>query len=227
MRQRSSWFQHDGYMLGRLDAAILKALGSLDGGTGCSIIDIGSGMQPYAAAIRQRGSTYVPCDLGPGPHATLQPGQTLPLPAAAFDVGLSVQVLEHVWDLDEYLAHFRRHLTPDGRLILSTHGVWLFHPHPADFRRWTRTGLVRELETRGFEVEQIIPILGPLAWTTQFRAMGYIYALRRLGLIGSLLARITGLVMNSRMWLEDLLTPARVTRDNACVYVTISRQSRQ
>ena len=29
--------------------------------------------------------------------------------------------------------------------------------------------------------------------------------------------------MNARAWLEDALTPASITRDNACVYVTLSR----
>ena len=62
---------------------------------------------------------------------------------------LSAQVLEHVADLDAYCAEIRRLLREDGTLLLSTHGNWLYHPHPEDHRRWTRTGLALDLAFLG------------------------------------------------------------------------------
>ena len=76
-------------------------------------------------------------------------------------------------DLPWYLGECRRVLRPGGWLLLSTHGTWLYHPHPTDFRRWTADGLVREIEAHGFTVERITGLIGPLAWTTQFRLLGY------------------------------------------------------
>src|SRR5690606_18285456 len=96
-------------------------------------------------------------------------GEALPIESAAADCVVSFQVLEHVWDLDAYLLECRRLMSKNGRLILSTHGTWLYHPHPGDYRRWTRDGLIRDLEMRGFEIESIDAAVGPLAWTTQFR----------------------------------------------------------
>jgi putative flippase GtrA len=222
-RDMAGWLRHDGYMIGCLDRAIAAALDHAGCGSGTRVLDLGSGSQPYASILQARGARYTPCDLGDGNHVSIHVGEVLPLPNEEFDLGLSVQVLEHVWDLDEYLGRFRRHLAPGGRLILSTHGVWLYHPHPTDYRRWTRDGLVAELESRGFPVDRVLPVLGPLAWTTQFRCMGYVYALNRLGAPGRVLAAIVALAMNVRMWLEDQVTPAALTLSDACVYVMVCR----
>ncbi|MFW1494634.1 methyltransferase domain-containing protein, partial [Vibrio parahaemolyticus] len=78
---------------------------------------------------------------------------------------VSFQVLEHVRDVGCYLNEARRVLNTGGRLLLSTHGTWLYHPHPEDHRRWTRLGLIDELATYGFEVTDCVPVVGPLAWT--------------------------------------------------------------
>lgn len=162
-------------------------------------------------------------DLGPGRHAQIHPGVPLSLPEHHFYIALSVQVLEHVWDLDDYFSHFQRQLESNGRLILSTHGVWIYHPHPGDFRRWTRVGLCRELESRGFIVENITPVLGPLAWSTQIRSLGISLVLFRLGAVGALLSVAVSLMMNLRMRVEDLATPTAIAMDNACVYVVTAR----
>jgi hypothetical protein len=50
-------------------------------------------------------------------------------------------------------------------------------------------------------------------------------ALRRLPLIGRGLANVVAVVMNVKALVEDWVTPAWVTKDNACVYVTLSRRS--
>jgi hypothetical protein len=50
-------------------------------------------------------------------------------------------------------------------------------------------------------------------------------ALRRLPLIGKGLANMVAVFMNLKAAIEDRVTPAWVTKDNACVYVTLSRRS--
>jgi SAM-dependent methyltransferase len=134
-------------------------------------------------------------------------------------------VLEHVANVDIYLSEALRLLRPGGWMILSTHGTWLYHPHPEDHRRWTRTGLISELGRHGFETTACIPILGPLAWTTLVRLTCIYQSCLRLPLLGGALARAIALVMNMRGLLEDALTPAWVREDNACVYVTLSKVS--
>ncbi|WP_292097781.1 hypothetical protein, partial [Mesorhizobium sp.] len=136
-----------------------------------------------------------------------------------------VQVLEHVRDLDSYCAEIRRLLRDDGVLLLSTHGSWLYHPHPEDHRRWTRTGLVVDLADRGLEVEEVHAIAGPLATTTLIRLTGFAFFLRRLPIIGAILASLLALLMNLRAQLEDRLTPAQIRDDNACVFLVRARKA--
>ena len=131
---------------------------------------------------------------------------------------LSVQVLEHVLDLNAYCDEIRRLLRPGGTLFLSTHGTWLYHPHPEDHRRWTRTGLAADLESRGFKIEQMEALIGPLATTTVVRLTGIAFFLRRIPVIGPILSGLLSLLMNFRALLEDGITPQQMIEDNACIY---------
>lgn len=185
-------------------------------------IDVGCGSQPYRSIFAARGLKYRGADFSGAEIRIDATGQVATADRSA-DLVLSFQVLEHVRDVGQYLGEARRILRDDGWLILSTHGTWLYHPHPEDHRRWTRQGLLAELSRYGFETTECIPVLGPLAWTTLVRlTCGYQFCLR-IPLLGSLLAYALAVVMNARGYLENLLTPDWVRRDNACVYVTLSR----
>jgi SAM-dependent methyltransferase len=142
----------------------------------------------------------------------------VPLPDHCADAVLSAQVLEHVADLDAYCAEIRRLLKPGGTLLLSTHGSWFYHP-PEDHRRWTRTGLALDLETRGLKVEETISICGPLATTTMIRLTAFAFVLKKLPVLGPLVAGALAMVMNSRAVLEDAITPREMRDDNACIYL--------
>jgi SAM-dependent methyltransferase len=190
---------------------------------GARVVDLGCGDAPYRSLFVGRGAEYVCCDIdGSGDVVRLEPGRRVPLDDRSAAAVVSFQVLEHVWDLDWYLGEAHRLLEPGGRLLLSTHGTWLYHPHPTDFRRWTRDGLVRELETRGFEVLRVSGIVGPLAWTTQFRLLGVREALLRAGAFGRMVLAPIAVLMNARMALEDAVTPSRIRETNAAIYVTLS-----
>lgn len=53
---------------------------------------------------------------------------TLPFRDAAFDVVLSLQTIEHVWDQPAFLAECARVLRPGGRLVLTTPNRLTFPP---------------------------------------------------------------------------------------------------
>lgn len=155
----------------------------------------------------------------------LEPGKRVDLPDDSADGVVSFQVLEHVWDLDWYLGECQRILRPGGWLLLSTHGTWLYHAHPTDFRRWTRDGLVEELQCRQFIVDRVDSLVGPLAWTTQIRLLGMRHVLGSFSVLGRILLPPVILTMNLRMVLEDRLTPDSIRNDNACVYVTLCHKA--
>ena len=192
---------------------------------GAVMVDFGCGDMPYATAMRALGFDYRGADIGAGGELQIDAGGRVPLPDSCAGAVLSVQVLEHVRDLASYCGEIRRLLRDDGTLLLSTHGNWLYHPHPEDHRRWTRTGLALDLASQGLIVEECLAIAGPLAFTTLMRMTGFAFMLRKLPLIGTPLAASLAVVMNIRAWLEDVITPAQIRMDNASVYLVRARKA--
>jgi SAM-dependent methyltransferase len=223
-RANPTWWNHQRHSLIRLRRQIDDELDStLRLEPGDLVVDMGCGDMPYRPLFESRGARYVGCDIDPAAPLEIIPGRPVALADGSAGLVVSFQVLEHVWDLAWYLGECRRLLRPGGRLLLSTHGSWLYHPHPTDFRRWTRDGLVCEIEAHGFEVERITGLMGPLAWTTQFRLLGYREVLRRIPIVGAIVLPILTMLMNIRMEVEDAVTPASIRQDNACVYLVVAR----
>jgi SAM-dependent methyltransferase len=130
--------------------------------SGKAILDYGSGPAPYRSLF---GSfdRYVTADLaGKGADLTID-GTRVEAEDASFDAVLSTQVLEHVPDPDAYLAEAHRVLAPGGTLMLSTHGIYWYHPSPEDLWRWTGPGLRTQVERCGFRVHKVIPVVSPAA----------------------------------------------------------------
>ncbi len=188
------------------------------------MVDLGCGDMPYAAMMQNLKIDYRGADIGSGAPLRIDENGKAPLDAATAGAVLSVQVLEHVRDLDGYCAEIVRLLDDDGVLLLSTHGTWLYHPHPEDHRRWTRTGLVADLGDRGLMVEDVKAIVGPLATTTLIRLTGMAFFLRRIPVVGPAFASALAVVMNLRALLEDSVTPRSIHDDNGCVYLVRARK---
>jgi SAM-dependent methyltransferase len=201
----------------------IQALATRLGRPGATVIDFGCGNMPYKPLFEAAGCRYFGADFDGAPDIAIDAAGRMAAADASADLVVSFQVLEHVRDLAAYFAEVRRVLKPGGRLVLSTHGVWLYHPHPEDHRRWTREGLIGDIGVNGFQVESCEPVVGPLAWTTVLRLTGFCFVLRRVPVLGPLVAAVLSAVMNARAFVEDAVTPASITRDNACVYVTLSR----
>jgi SAM-dependent methyltransferase len=211
----------DWLVLRQMRPAIAR-LAALVAERGKVAIDLGCGSQPYRSIFDAHGVAYRGADFEGADILIHRNGEVAAADRSA-DIVLSFQVLEHVADVGRYLGEAKRILRENGWLILSTHGTWLYHPHPEDHRRWTREGLLAEMRSNGFETSECVPILGPLAWTTLLRLICGYQVLARVPVFGQTLARLLAVVMNARGYLEDLLTPDWVRRDNACVYVTLSR----
>jgi len=219
------WWDHQWFLHVNLSKAINRVLTVYaQPRAGQVVADIGCGRKPYEPLFRERGLKYIGCDIRGDVDILLQPGRPIDLPDNSVDGVVSIQVLEHVWDIEWYLTECYRILKPGGWLELSTHGTWLYHPAPTDFRRWTRDGLVAELQQRGFKVEGVEPVLGPLAWTTLFRLLGFQEVLRKIPLVGPVILLPLICLMNGRMVLEERITPASMTAAHAAIYVTLSRK---
>jgi SAM-dependent methyltransferase len=108
---------------------------------GLRVIDVGCGERPYEPLLA-RAAEVVGFDMPGNPRADLHGLiDDIPVEDASFDVVLCIQVLEHVPDPAAAVRELRRIVRPGGRVLLSTHGVYPYHPSPADLWRWTHEGL--------------------------------------------------------------------------------------
>src|SRR5687767_2537144 len=68
---------------------------------GTRLVDFGCGSMPYRRLVENRGGTYVGADFDTPDGLTISAAGDLHLPDASTDAVLSVQVLEHVRDIDK------------------------------------------------------------------------------------------------------------------------------
>ncbi len=130
-----------------------------------SLLDYGCGDRPYKPLFDPHVGRYLGADIDLNQSADIlidrKTGRVDT--EEQFDVLLSTQVLEHVTDPATYLQEAHRLLQPDGLLILSTHGYWIYHPDPTDFWRWTRDGLEKIIVREGFEIVETLGIFNRFA----------------------------------------------------------------
>jgi SAM-dependent methyltransferase len=126
-----------------------------------TLLDFGCGSKPYKSLVEKYGVKYLGADLSIVSDIDIEIDieGTLQLKDESVDILLSSQVLEHVYNTDKYLKECYRVLKPDGNLIITTHGHWVFHPDPNDYWRWTSQGLKEIIKKHSFEIEHFSGIM--------------------------------------------------------------------
>jgi len=131
-------------------AAVLPSLSG-------TLIDVGCGAQPYRSllpdAVRYIGIDTVDAKSAFGYHTAdtrYYEGRTWPVDDGCADAVLATETLEHVDEPDAFLREAYRALKPGGRLILTVPFAARWHYIPADFWRFTPSGLSRLLTQTGF-----------------------------------------------------------------------------
>jgi SAM-dependent methyltransferase len=121
---------------------------------GSLVLDYGCGNLPYRMAFRATDATLIGVDIGKNRDAQIQISDEgfLPLANNSFDYVVSFQVLEHIPVPHDYLSECYRVLKPGGKLFLTTHGIWPYHPTPGDYHRWTKDGIILEIKRVGLKV---------------------------------------------------------------------------
>jgi SAM-dependent methyltransferase len=216
LREAPPWHRYSYYI--NVFAARLRDLtDGLDVQDGARILDYGCAEAPYRGLFPAEVS-FVPADLPGNPDAEIEirHNGTVPVEDASFDIVLSTQVLEHVRDPRLYLSECFRVLRPGGRMLLTTHGVFVYHPDPVDYWRWTCAGLQRETEEAGFEVERLEGIFGLAATGLQLFQDAFYYHLPRR------LRPAAALVMQLLIRAADRLTGPESRRLNASVFAVVA-----
>lgn len=183
------------------------------------LVDFGCGNKPYYPLFKSKYQKYLGADIAGNADAELiiTPAGILPLSDGVVDCVLSSQVLEHVINPKQYLSEALRVLKRDGLLILSTHGMWPYHPDPTDYWRWTIDGLQREIQCAGFEVMSVQSVFGMESVAVQLWQ-------------DSTVNRLPAFVRNVYTWICQSIIllienrqPAKLSND-ASVYIVVAKK---
>lgn len=184
------------------------------------LLDFGCGAMPYRASLSPYLSTYLGADLEDNPMATVlvDSDGKLKQPDNSVDYILSTQVLEHVADVHLYLTECYRVLKPGGKIILSTHGYWMFHPDPTDFWRWTSSGLKRVIEQNKFKVKKFSGVIGRAAMGLQLFQDGIMFKLP------SVIRPLLVIPLQLGIALFDKLEKQKNKADDACTFIVVAQK---
>jgi len=120
------------------------------------LLDVGCGTKPYKQLFNV--SAYIGLEIDSVFSRQrdiadyFYDGKKFPFDDASFDSVLCNQVLEHVFNPDEFLEQLNRVLKPNGSLLLTVPFVWDEHEQPYDFARYSSFGLRALLEKHGFRI---------------------------------------------------------------------------
>lgn len=123
------------------------------------ILDVGAGLRPtYRADV-------INVEIVPYPTTdVIGAGEYLPFADEAFDLIISVAVLEHVRDPFAAARELQRILKPGGRIFAAVPFLQPFHAYPNHFYNMTSTGLTNLFS--GLDVERLgVPMSGGPAYT--------------------------------------------------------------
>lgn len=154
------WGQRWSYINRKLPDAIAEAVIASEIRCDARVLDFGCADQPYRALFGN--AAYLGADLPGNEQAEviIAPDGRLPLGDSSIDFVLSSQVLEHVERPENYLSECWRVLRPGGRVVLSTHGLMVYHRDPVDYWRWTGDGLKKVVGDAGFHVDSLDGVMG-------------------------------------------------------------------
>jgi len=145
-------------------------------------LDVGCGTKPYEKLFNH--STYVGLEFYTGIDSEKKvaefyyDGKTFPFNESEFDSVVTNQVLEHVFNPDEFLGEINRVLKTNGKLLLTVPFVWDEHEQPYDYARYSSFGLKALLEKNGFEILELRKSVNDYRVLVQL-FNGYIYKITR------------------------------------------------
>jgi SAM-dependent methyltransferase len=207
------------YIVGKLPEALEELSRDLDLPAGGRVLDYGCADAPYRRFFRT-DAEYIAADLPGNPIATaeIRPDGTVAVEDSSCDAVLSTQVLEHVVDPGTYLSECMRVLRPGGRLLLSTHGIMVYHPDPDDYWRWTCAGLRRAVGEAGLEVERFDGVMSLGATGLQLVHDAGYWRLPRA------VRPLFSLIMQTLIRIADRIATPESRRVNALVFAVVARK---
>ena len=135
---------------------LLKSIKELGKEITGKTLDVGCGTKPYEKFFNS--SEYIGLEIETTMNRSIKQadcfydGKKFPFGVAEFDSVVTNQVLEHVFNPDEFLSEINRVLKTNGKLLITVPFVWDEHEQPYDYARYSSFGLKSLLEKQGFEI---------------------------------------------------------------------------
>ncbi|MDX1906749.1 MAG: class I SAM-dependent methyltransferase [Bacteroidia bacterium] len=162
------------YTLGRKRQQVI----SLSGRQAGTLLDVGCGTGEFLAAMQAGGWTVSGYEPDPGARtyaleqnkvSVSAPEGIMTHPAHSADVITLWHVLEHVHQLDAYLAALHRILKTDGVLLIAVpnytswdgehyQGYWAAYDVPRHLYHFSPAGLTSLMASAGFTLSQMLPL---------------------------------------------------------------------
>ena len=124
---------------------------------GGKLVDVGCGSKPYVGCFDV--NEYIGLDIGNAKSYRdidsvnyFYDGNQFPFPSAYCEWVFSTEVLEHVFNPDQFVSEIHRILKLGGKVALTTPFAWHEHEQPYDFCRYSSYGLIALLERNNFKV---------------------------------------------------------------------------
>ncbi len=123
------------------------------------VIDVGSGPRPYYQDffVQAQGTTFHSMDQKLGDRTDFEK-DALPFEDKKFDMVLSMNVLEHIYNHMHILREMVRILKPGGELVMFVPFFVIYHPEPGyslDCFRYTKDALTRMTAEAGLKQVRI------------------------------------------------------------------------
>jgi SAM-dependent methyltransferase len=119
------------------------------------VLDAGCGQKPYQKLFSQ-ATEYIGMDYpaaGRKNYADVfYDGKKFPFADKTFDSVVSTEVLEHVFNPEEFIGEISRTLKPGGTLLMTMPFVWDEHEQPHDYARYSSFGIDHLLHSKGLNV---------------------------------------------------------------------------
>lgn len=135
---------------------LVRGIADISVNIGGKLLDVGCGSKPYRELFDVESYRGLDIDSSivraRGIADDVYDGNNFPYLDESFDVVLCNQVLEHVFNPNEFLLEINRVLNKNGKLILTVPFVWDEHEQPYDYARYSTFGLVALLEKNGFKI---------------------------------------------------------------------------